>query len=60
MRAAEAKAERKRVREQRRAERRRQREIELSAVAKQMLKNPAPQQVADRTEAPRFGFFGED
>ena len=60
MRAAEAKAERKRVREQRRAERRRQREIELSAVAKQMLRNPAPQQVADRTEAPRFGFFGED
>lgn len=59
MRAAEAKAERKRAREQRRAERRKQREIELSA-AKQMLRNPAPQQLADRAESPRFGFFGED
>lgn len=58
MRAAE---ERKRTREERRAERRKQREIELAAVAvKRMLRDRDPQQVADRTESPRFGFFGED
>ena len=61
MRAAEAKAERKRAREERLAERRKQREIELAAVAvKRMLRDRGPQQMADRTETPRFGFFGED
>jgi hypothetical protein len=61
MRAAEAKVERKRAREQRRAERRKQRELEFATVAvKRMLRDGHPQQVADRTELPRFGFFGED
>lgn len=61
MRAAEAKAERKRAREQRRAERRKQREKALAAAAaKRVLSDPPPQQFADRTEPPRFGFFGED
>jgi len=61
MRAAEAKAERKRAREERRAERRKQREIELAAFAvKRMARDRDPQQVADRTQSPRFGFFGED
>lgn len=61
-RAAEVRAEeRKRAREQRSAERRKQREIALATVAvKRMLRDGAPQQVADRTESPRFGFFGED
>jgi hypothetical protein len=58
-RAAEVKAERKRA--QRSAERRKQREIELATAAvKRMPWDPAPQQIADRTESPRFGFFGED
>lgn len=58
---AEAKAERKRAREQRRAERRKQREIALATVAaKRMLRDRDPQQVADRTESSKFGFFGED
>ena len=61
MQAAEAKAERKRAREERRAERRKQREIELAAFAvKRMARDRDPQQVADRTQSPRFGFFGED
>ncbi len=61
MRAAEARAERKLAREQRRAERRKQREIELASVGiRRMLRDRDPQQVADRTESPRFGFFGED
>jgi type IV secretory pathway VirB10-like protein len=58
-RAAEVKAERKRA--QRSAERRKQREIELATAAvKRMPWDPGPQQFADRTESPRFGFFGED
>lgn len=61
MRAAEANAERKRARDQRSAERRKQREIELATVAvRRMLSDRDPQQVADRTESPRFGFFGQD
>lgn len=62
MRAAEARAEeRKRARQQRSAERRKQREIDLATVAvKRMLRDGDPQQVADRTESPRFGFFGEN
>jgi hypothetical protein len=60
MRAAEAKAERKRAREQRRAERKKQREIELATAAKRMARDRDLQQVADRSESPRFGFFGED
>jgi type IV secretory pathway VirB10-like protein len=61
MRAAEAKAERKRAREQRRAERRKQRDIELATAAvKRMARDRDLQQVADRSESPRFGFFGED
>lgn len=57
MRAAE---ERKR-KEKRLAERRKQREIELATAAvKRMLRDHNPQQVADRTDSPRFGFFGED
>ena len=56
-----ATGERKRAREQRTAERRKQREIELAVVAvKRVLRDRHPQQVADRTEAPRFGFFGEN
>lgn len=59
--AAEAKAERKRAREQRRAERRQQREIALATVAvKRMLRDRDPQQVADRTESSRLGFFGDN
>lgn len=59
LRAAEVKAERKRV--QRLAERRKQREIDLATVAvKRMPWDPGPQQFADRTESPRFGFFGQD
>ncbi len=58
-RAAEVKAEKKRA--QRSAERRKQREIELATIAvKRMPWDPGPQQFADRTESPRFGFFGED
>jgi hypothetical protein len=58
-RAAEVKAERKRA--QRSAERRKQREMELATAAvKRMPWDPGPQQFADRTESPRFGFFGED
>lgn len=61
LRAAEAKAERKRAREQRSIERRKQREIALATVAmRRMLRDRDPQQVADRTESSRFGFFGED
>jgi hypothetical protein len=61
MQAAEAKAERKRAREERRAERRKQREIELAAFAvKRMVRDRDPQQLADRTESPRLGFFGAD
>jgi type IV secretory pathway VirB10-like protein len=61
MRRADAKAERKRAREQRRAERRKQRETEFAAVAvNQMARDRDPQQVADRTESPRLGLFGEN
>ena len=61
MRAAEAKAERQRAREDRRAERRKQREIAQAAFAvRRMLRDRNPQQVADRTESPRLGFFGQD
>jgi hypothetical protein len=61
MRAAEVKAERKRAQRQRFAERRKQREIDLTTVAvKRMPWDTGPQQFADRTESPRFGFFGED
>ena len=58
--AAEAKAERKRAREQRRAERRKQREMEATIAVKRILRDRDPQQVAERSEPPRFGFFGED
>ena len=61
LRWAEAKAERKLAREQRRAERRKQREMALATVAaKRMLRDREPQQVAERTESQRLGFFGEN
>jgi hypothetical protein len=60
VRAAEAKAERKRAIEQRRAERRKQREMEATIAVKRVLRDRDPQQVAERSEPPRFGFFGED
>ena len=51
----------KRARDQRTAELRKQREIAMATVAvKRMLREREPQLVADRTESPRFGFFGEN
>lgn len=61
LRAAEAQPERKRARDQRSAERRKQREIALATVAvKRTVRDRNPQQVADFTDSPRFGFFGEN
>jgi len=51
----------KRARDLRTAELRKQREIAMATVAvKRMLREREPQLVADRTESPRFGFFGEN
>ncbi|WP_291858438.1 hypothetical protein [Bradyrhizobium sp.] len=61
IRAAEAKAaERRRAKEQRLAEQRKQREIERATVVVKRMLRDRDQQVAERTDTPRFGFFGED
>jgi hypothetical protein len=62
IRAEEAKAaKRKRTEARKLAERKKQREIESATLAvKRMLRDRDPQQVAEGTETPRFGFFGQD